>query len=114
MHRIVCYGDSNTWGYIAGEGSRLPENQRWPSILQRKLGPDYEVVEAGVSGRTISLDDPDVAGRTGLKTLNEVLDGASPFTHLIVMLGTNDTKMVFHQTEASIQEEMRQFLTKAL
>lgn len=114
MHRIVCYGDSNTWGYVAGNGNRLPENQRWPSILQKMLGSNHEVIEAGVSGRTINLDDPDVDGRNGLKTLNEVLDGASPFTHLIIMLGTNDTKMVFQQTDESIQAAMRQLLEKAL
>ena len=29
MIRILCYGDSNTWGYIPGTGKRFDENTRW-------------------------------------------------------------------------------------
>lgn len=113
MQRIVCYGDSNTWGYVAGIGTRLPEDQRWPAILQEKLGADFEVIEAGVCGRTIALDDPDVDGRNGLKSLATELESAGHFSHLIVMLGTNDTKCFFHQTTDSIKNAMRQLLQQA-
>lgn len=42
--RIVCYGDSNTWGYIAGSGLRYDENIRWPARMRKALGEAYEVV----------------------------------------------------------------------
>ena len=35
--RIVCYGDSNTYGYDAADwfGGRLPAEQRWGDLLAR-------------------------------------------------------------------------------
>ena len=36
--RIVCFGDSNTWGYIPITGERYDESIRWPARLQEKLG----------------------------------------------------------------------------
>ena len=34
--RILCYGDSDTWGQIAGTGERRDE--RWPVVCARLLG----------------------------------------------------------------------------
>ena len=38
MKTILCYGDSNTWGYDASTGGRFPPETRWPKVLQRELG----------------------------------------------------------------------------
>lgn len=55
---IVCYGDSNTHGYCAADDGRFNENERWPRLLEKKLGDDYLVFEEGLSGRTTCFDDP--------------------------------------------------------
>lgn len=37
--RILCYGDSNTWGYISGtDHQRYGNNERWTKILTSLLG----------------------------------------------------------------------------
>lgn len=36
--RILCIGDSNTWGYIPGSGERYEKNVRWTESLHRCLG----------------------------------------------------------------------------
>ena len=60
--RILCFGDSLTWGWIAvQEGApttRFPYPERWTGIMASKLGSDYEIVEEGLSARTIAIDDP--------------------------------------------------------
>lgn len=34
MKNILCYGDSNTWGFIpASNEERYPVNVRWPGVL---------------------------------------------------------------------------------
>jgi lysophospholipase L1-like esterase len=33
MRTILCYGDSNTWGYEPATGNRFPEDVRWPGVL---------------------------------------------------------------------------------
>lgn len=49
--RILCFGDSNTWGYDP-RGGRYDEETRWPMRLQRLLGEGFTVVEEGFNGRT--------------------------------------------------------------
>ena len=35
MKKILCYGDSNTFGYNPYDASRYNEHTRWTAILQR-------------------------------------------------------------------------------
>lgn len=95
---IVCYGDSNTWGYIPGTPKgRYPFSVRWPGVLSGLLGPGFRIIEEGLSGRTTVHDDP-IEGqlsvdKNGLNTIGMVLDTHSPVDLVIIMLGSNDLKM---------------------
>ena len=50
--RILCFGDSNTWGYNPVGGARYDDETRWPMRMQHVLGNDYSVIEEGLNGRT--------------------------------------------------------------
>ena len=52
--RILCFGDSNTWGYMVS-GGRFDEDVRWPMKLQELLGDDYRIIEEGFNGRTCDI-----------------------------------------------------------
>ena len=54
MKTVLCYGDSITWGYNPVDGSRFPFEQRWPGVLQARLGSSYRVIEEGLNGRTVA------------------------------------------------------------
>jgi lysophospholipase L1-like esterase len=41
MKTVLCYGDSNTWGFDPETGERFPEDVRWPGVLRAKLGDEY-------------------------------------------------------------------------
>jgi lysophospholipase L1-like esterase len=59
MYNILCYGDSNTFGYIPGSGGqRYGRDIRWTGRLQHLLGERYYVIEEGLGGRTTVWDDP--------------------------------------------------------
>lgn len=94
--RILCYGDSNTWGWVplSMGAERYSISQRWPGVLQDMLGKDYEVIEEGLGGRTTMFDDPrpEFTERNGLKTLPIILETHLPLDLVIIMLGTTDTK----------------------
>ena len=47
MKTILCYGDSNTYGYNPSNGFRYPENVRWTGRLQSALGEGYKIIEEG-------------------------------------------------------------------
>ena len=49
MKQILCFGDSNTWGYDGESRTRLPWGVRWTSLLQEKLeNKDVRVIEEGL------------------------------------------------------------------
>ncbi|HHY90152.1 MAG TPA: G-D-S-L family lipolytic protein, partial [Clostridiales bacterium] len=58
MKTILCYGDSNTWGYNPKQPGRYPKPIRWTTVLQENLGSDFEVIAEGLNGRTTVWDDP--------------------------------------------------------
>lgn len=93
MIHVLCYGDSNTWGYVpATQGERFPFEVRYPGVLQSRLGPGYRVHEAGLSGRMSAWDDPLSPDRNGLRQIAAALETHRPFDCLVLMLGTNDIK----------------------
>ena len=88
---ILCYGDSNTWGFIPGsEGERFPWELRWPGALQAALGSDFRVIEEGLSGRTTVLDNPLEPYRNGREYLLPCLQSHQPLDLVVIFLGTND------------------------
>ena len=95
MKTILCYGDSNTWGYVPGSGKRYVENQRWTGVMQNLLGDSFRVIEEGLNARTTVLDDPTRAFRNGKEYLIPCLDSHAPIDVIILMLGTNDLKHRF-------------------
>ncbi len=93
MKTILCYGDSNTWGYNASSGARYPLNARWTSVLARELGDDYHVIAEGLNGRTTVWPDP-IEGeyKNGKSYLIPCLESHHPVDLVVLMLGTNDLK----------------------
>jgi lysophospholipase L1-like esterase len=111
--RIVCFGDSNTWGFDARSGGRFAENIRWPSLLQGLLGEETAIIEEGLPGRTSVMDDPLCEGLNGITYLGPCLLSHQPLDLVVVMLGTNDTKERFHLTSHNIAQGMTRLAMKA-
>ena len=95
MKTILCYGDSNTWGYNPESGRRHPYADRWTTILQHQLGESYLVVPEGLCGRTTVWDDPIEGDKNGRTYLAPCLASHKPLDLVILMLGTNDMKRRF-------------------
>ncbi|QOV11833.1 lipolytic enzyme, G-D-S-L [Viridibacillus arvi] len=102
--RIVCFGDSNTWGFNARTMERFPEGVRWTSLLAGMLGDEFQVIEEGLSGRTSVVDDPLFEGLNGYTYIHPCLMSHAPLELVIIMLGTNDTKERFHLTSYNIAQ----------
>ena len=111
--RILCYGDSNTYGYIP-TGGRYDEDTRWPMRLQRLLGDGCTVIEEGFNGRTCVFDDPVEGGyKSGVQYLPPCLMSHNPLDAVLIMLGTNDTKRRFGMTPMTIGQSMMQLVRTA-
>ena len=89
MKRILCYGDSITWGYNPVDGTRYEYIKTWPGVLEHLLGSDYEVITEALTGRTTCWDVPYLPLRNGKKYLPMLLESHSPLDLVIIMLGVN-------------------------
>ncbi len=110
--RIVCFGDSLTWGYDPENRIRFSRDIRWPMVMQKILGDGYTVIEEGQNGRTIATDDPAEGEKNGLKYIGPCLESHTPFDFLIIMLGINDCKRKFAYSSMDIAGEMQILLEK--
>lgn len=88
--RVLCYGDSNTWGYVPVTGERYSRDVRWTGVLAKLLGEEYEILEEGLSGRTTVWEIPYAPCRSGLDGLGYCLLSQKPIDLVVMMLGTND------------------------
>jgi len=95
MKTIVCYGDSNTWGFNPAAQDRFALEERWTGVLALELGTGYRVIEEGLNGRTTIWDDPIEEGRNGKTYLLPCLWSHQPIDLVTIMLGTNDLKERF-------------------
>lgn len=96
MKNILCFGDSNTYGYIPENGKRYEPEVRWTGILEKKgQDYDYKIIEEGLVGRTTVFPDNLRPGRKGTDLLPVLLESHYPVDGVVLMLGTNDCKTVY-------------------
>jgi lysophospholipase L1-like esterase len=108
---IICYGDSNTYGYDPrlGGGGRYPEGERWVDILAEKLGCRME--NQGLCGRSIPSMQSQIRH---IKSQLEEWRHISPEYQIWVMLGTNDLLMGKSNTASEVAGRMKNFLEAIL
>ena len=115
--RILCYGDSNTWGYIpASDHLRYDINTRWTRLLAKRLGDSYEIIEEGLNSRTLISNDPRPGkeGKSGYDYLIPCLDSQDPIDLVILMLGTNELKYSNNKTPEEIGTILEEKFVKVI
>lgn len=112
--KIVCFGDSLTWGFDPDTHLRMADEGRWTTVMKKNLGDDYEVIEEGQCGRTIATDDPAEGEKSGIRYIVPCLESHNPLDLLIIMLGTNDCKRKFSYSARDIAGEMQRMVEKVL
>ena len=112
--RILCFGDSNTWGWVPSSmgKKRFFIDRRWTGLLQQKLGNGYEVIEEGLGGRTTTIDDPrpGFPERNGYCTLQGLLETHLPLDLVIIMLGTTELKDLLNRSVEEITDGLGQII----
>lgn len=93
MKKILCFGDSNTYGYIPNNGARYDKNTRWTGVLSLLSHGKFKIIEGGCNNRTAFATNP--AGKifTGYEILPELL--TDDFDAVVLAIGINDTQFLF-------------------
>jgi lysophospholipase L1-like esterase len=98
--KILCYGDSNTWGFSPIDGSRFP------GVLRRCLGEGFAVIEDGLNGRTLGTFGMEGEPLNGSEHLITLLRAIGSLDLLILYLGINDLFVDPHIPSATLVEEL--------
>jgi lysophospholipase L1-like esterase len=115
MARILCFGDSNTWGWNPRDKSRYGKDIRWTGRLQAMFSTVHEIIEEGLNGRTTAFDDHvSGGGKNGLGYLIPCLETHRPVDLVLMMLGTNDLKMRFSLSAYDISRAMDRLVAAVL
>ena len=95
MKTILCYGDSNTFGFNPKDGLRFDENIRWTSLLQKNLSLDYSVINEGMCDRTGFVDNPKGFLFSAQRHFPKMLSKTNNIDLLILWIGTNDLQFQY-------------------
>ena len=106
MKHILCFGDSNTYGFDPLRG-RYDDHTRWTRVLGTLLGPDYLILEEGLNSRTTAIDDPFEPYRNAMDYIVPCIQSHLPLDLTILMLGTNDMKNYFQPDARKINDRLR-------
>ena len=113
MKNILCFGDSNTYGYRPDGTGRYDEKVRWTKRLQSALGVEnFNVIEEGLSGRTTVFEDELRSDRKGINAISMILETHNPLDLVIIMLGTNDCKVRYGVSAGVIAKGLEQIIHK--
>lgn len=108
MKNILCFGDSNTFGFNPLNGSRFTKEERWSGILKEKLSKlNYEVVEAGANNRSCFIKN-ELDDLTGYLALPKYLN--KEFDYVILAIGINDLQKFYRPTNDEIKEGLKRLI----
>lgn len=98
---LLCFGDSNTWGFDPRHPLGGRYETPWPKLLGDATG--HAVLNCGENGRTIPHSVVHVA------LLDRLVEESRP-DKLLVMLGTNDILSLFPGDPAAVGNRMEELL----
>ena len=114
MKRILCYGDSNTWGYVPNidgysKNANIQQyNEKdcwWYGLKQNN-----ELFVDGLCGRCVAHENKWLKGRNAQTTIVEDLRKYNNLDLVIVQLGTNDCKSNYNDSPQAITKNLQKLL----
>lgn len=113
MKNILCYGDSNTFGFNTIDGSRFDKNTRWTSLLQKNLNNEYKVINEGMCNRTGFIDNPNGVLFSSQKHFPTVIENLDNIEILILWIGTNDLQFKYNIDKSVIENKFKKLINLA-
>ena len=89
---VLCFGDSNVFGYNPSDGSRYPVDIRWSGLVKEYFKNKLKIVEAGCNNRTI-FENPNGKNYSGIDILKEYL--LKKYFGIVFLIGINDFQNIY-------------------
>ena len=113
MKKILCYGDSNTFGYNPFDSSRFDEKTRWTALLQENLGSDFEIIEEGACDRTGIADNDKGFLYSAQRHFPKMITKTKNVDLLILAIGTNDLQFKYDLTVHQFENGLEKLIVTA-
>ncbi len=110
MKKILCFGDSNTYGFVPQTCKRYEKNERWSGILSEILGSGYAVLEEGMNNRTGFFKNPESVKLCGKEYLPIFLQNHHDIDICVLSLGTNDSQFFYDLDENTVREGLQSLI----
>ena len=114
--RILCYGDSNTWGWVPNingySKSAIISQYAKEDCWWHTLTKNNEVFLNGLPGRCISHENRWVKNSNAIVTIEDDLKNYTNIDLVIVLLGTNDCKSEYDSSAEEITKSLQMLLKK--
>jgi lysophospholipase L1-like esterase len=110
MKRLLCYGDSNTWGQRPFVWEKYPENLIWTSLVENRGG--VIAINEGLCGRTAGDIDFGQPFYNGLSHFLSHAYSKWPFDAILIALGTNDLQARFERSAQQIFSDLIGYVSK--
>lgn len=110
MKKILCFGDSNTYGFIPVTCKRYDKNERWSGILSKLLEDGYEVLEEGMNNRSGFFKNPENIKLCGKDYLPIYLQNHKDIDICILALGTNDAQFFYNLDDFSVRKGLQSLI----
>lgn len=114
MLNILCYGDSNTYGFIPDSGKRYEKNLRWSGQLGCLLADNYNVIEEGCNARTLYFESVDGYEQSGSLYFSDCLSKLPSLAWVVFALGVNDTQVFYNASAQTFKDGISQLVVAAM
>ncbi len=99
---ILCYGDSNTFGYNCENGCRFSKKMRWSGLVGDYLSA-FKIIEEGLNNRTLCSLNSDGEKYCGDKYFFDIISRIEQVDILILSLGINDLQSRYNISNIEFQ-----------
>ena len=113
MKKILCYGDSNTFGYNPTDGSRFDDKTRWTAILKENLGSDFEIIEEGACDRTGFADNDKGFLYSTQRHFPKMIAKTKDIDIIVLWIGTNDLQFKYDLSFKQIENGLEKLIITA-
>ncbi|MBQ4646540.1 MAG: hypothetical protein IJB79_04245 [Candidatus Gastranaerophilales bacterium] len=101
MKKILCFGDSNTYGFNPVDFSRYDETKRWSAILKKY----FKITEKGCNNRSLFNNEGEL---NSLEIINKYL--SKDYDYIILQIGINDLQFQYDVDLNKFSEKLEELI----
>ena len=105
---VLCFGDSNTFGYIAGSGERYSKDVRWTALLGELLGNGYKIFEGGCNNRACFVNHQDGEKFIGKEFVKKYSKYGIDL--IVSAIGTNDLQKFYNPSIKELEAGFEEYI----